>query len=151
MPKTRSPTEKLLTFSPQLITVPETSRPRTPGKFIGANALASPERCFKSKGLMLVATTRTSTSSGPGEGSGKSLYSKTSGPPYWEITTAFIFISLVCFCSRLRVPGLGGLRHPLQPLNWKCSAKAILASLLLRLPAQRFECSAPGDDLVQNC
>src|ERR1700690_131498 len=68
-------------------------------------------------GFTLVAATRTSTSPGPETGSGYSSNLRTSGPPYWWTTTAFIFHLLVR-CANSHQQNLDERSWNWSPRRW---------------------------------
>lgn len=60
------------------------------GKCASRMPSSRPSRIFQSTGLTPAAFTRTRTESGPTLGSGSSVHSTTSGPPYCLIAIAFM-------------------------------------------------------------
>ncbi len=81
---TRSPTANPSTPSPTSATTPAPSLPTTCGYSIAY----TPERLYVSMKFTPATAERTRSCPGPGDGSGSSVYSRTSGPPAARATIA---------------------------------------------------------------
>ncbi|CPU66331.1 Uncharacterised protein [Mycobacteroides abscessus] len=80
-PYTSSPTWSSGVSKPTRSTTPATSQPGTTGNATSMIWSRYPSRTFQSTGFTLAARTRTRTESGPTLGVGRSVVSRTSGPP----------------------------------------------------------------------